>query len=326
MKILVVGFGSMGRRRIRLVKDIDKEAEIMCVDSNKERMAQAQDAGFQVFESLSEGIDAKPDVAFVCTSPGHHHEIIIELLKAGIHVFTELNLVSNGYDEILACAQENNTKVFMSSTLLYKRQMELIDEIVKKQSGPVSYIYHVGQYLPDWHPWESYKNFFVGKKETNAVREILAIQLPWIVNTFGNISEVQSTRNKLTDLEVDYPDVIVSGITHENGNNGVFVADVVSRRAVTRLEVIGENVHIIWDGHNDDFYRFNLDSSQMEQVNVYPGDEHVEGYSDNIAEQPYREEIKDFLRMVKEGTTPRYSLEKDRYILSVIDRIEGIAI
>ena len=50
----------------------------------------------------------------------------------------------------------------MSSTLQYRKEIQFIKEEVKKVSGKVNYIYHVGQYLPDWHPWENYKDFFVG--------------------------------------------------------------------------------------------------------------------------------------------------------------------
>ena len=52
--------------------------------------------------------------------------------------------------------------------------------ILQEFSRPVNYIYHIGQYLPDWHPWENYKNFFVGDKRTGGVREIFGIDLPWL--------------------------------------------------------------------------------------------------------------------------------------------------
>ena len=33
---------------------------------------------------------------------------------------------------------------------------------------PLTFTYQSGQYLPDWHPWESYKEFYVSKRETGA--------------------------------------------------------------------------------------------------------------------------------------------------------------
>ena len=40
MKVLVVGYGSMGRRRIRLYKQIDSAAKIICADANPVRVKQ----------------------------------------------------------------------------------------------------------------------------------------------------------------------------------------------------------------------------------------------------------------------------------------------
>lgn len=187
--ILVVGYGSMGRRRIRLVSELIPEAKFTCLDSNAGRQAQAVKDGYQTVFSLEEGIRISPDAAFVCTSPGHHAEIILQLLNAGIHVFTELNLTADKYDEIGQAAKEHNAVVFMSSTLIYKRQME------------------------------------------------------------------------------------------------------------------------------------NLNTKALEPVKVYETEEHIEGYSDNIAEEPYRDEIREFLEAVK-GKKARYGLDEDAYVLNIIQRIE----
>lgn len=323
MKALIVGYGSMGRRRIRLLRSIVSDVEIICVDSNPERQKQAAEADIKTFGDLDEAIKEQPDIAFVCTSPGHHSEIILALVNSGINVFTELNLISTDYDKIIKTAQEKNVTVFMSSTLLYNKQIQKITELVKSTNKPVTYIYHIGQYLPDWHPWESYKDFFIGKKETNGVREILAIQLPWLIDTFGKIKNVSVSAQRCTALDIEFNDSIVSNFTHENGNIGVFVADTVSRKATTSLEVIGEDLHIFWHGHNDDLQVYNTDTKELEVISMYDSIEHREGYADNIIENQYSDEIQDFLDTVYKGSMPRYSIEKDSYTLAVIDKIEG---
>lgn len=319
--ILIVGYGSMGRRRIRLASELIPDAKFTCLDSNAGRQAQAIKDGHQAASSLEEGIRISPDAAFVCTSPGHHAEIILQLLNAGIHVFTELNLTADKYDEIGQAAKEHNAVVFVSSTLIYKRQMEIFREMVSSQTRPVAYAYHVGQFLPDWHPWESYKDFFIGKKQTNGIREIMAIQLPWMLRTFGKIRDVKVSHQRCTRLDIDFPDSVILNIEHENGNIGSFLVDVTSRKAVTKLEIVGEDIHVFWDGHNDDLYRLNLNTKALEPVKVYETEEHIEGYSDNIAEEPYRDEIREFLEAVK-GKKARYGLDEDAYVLNIIQRIE----
>ncbi|MCR4861362.1 MAG: Gfo/Idh/MocA family oxidoreductase [Ruminococcus sp.] len=323
MKALIVGYGSMGRRRIRLLQKLVNDVEIIAVDSNPERVKQAEEAGVKPFTDLQKALEEKPDIAFVCTSPGHHAEIILNLLERNVHVFTELNLVDNDYDKIISLANEKKCVVFMSSTMLYNKMINKIDEIVKKATKPLTYIYHIGQYLPDWHPWESYKDFFIGKKETNGVREIFAIQLPWIINTFGKIDSITSNSQRCTGLEIEFNDSIIADMRHENGNIGVFLADTVSRKAITSLEIVGEELHLFWHGHNDDLEIYNLETKEVEKISVYDSVEHTEGYADNIIENQYTDEIKDFLNAVYKGTIPKYSIEKDKYTLSIIDQIEG---
>ncbi len=323
MKALIIGYGSMGKRRIRLLQKLINDVEIIAVDSNPERVKQAEEAGVKPFTDLQKALEEKPDIAFVCTSPGHHAEIILKLLERSVHVFTELNLVDKDYDKIISLANEKNCVVFMSSTMLYNKMINKIDEIVKQTTKPLTYIYHIGQYLPDWHPWESYKDFFICKKETNGVREIFAIQLPWIINTFGKISNITSNSQRCTGLDIEFNDSIIADMRHENGNIGIFLADTVSRKAVTCLEVIGEDVHIFWHGHNDDLELYNIETMEVEKISVYESIEHTEGYADNIIENQYTDEIKDFLSAVYEGTEPRYSIEKDKYTLAIIDQIEG---
>ena len=114
---------------------------------------------------------------------------------------------------------------------------------------------------------------------------------------------------------------MILNIVHENGCIGSFVADVTSRKAVTRLEIIGENLHIFWDGHNDDLRKMNLETKELEYVPVYDTEQHIEGYADNIAEEPYRDEIKEFIGAL-EGKMVPYGLEDDAYVLGIIDDIE----
>lgn len=304
------------------MSELMPDVEVICVDSNTDRQKQAKDAGFVVYGNLEETVNENLDVAFVCTSPGRHANIILRLIEMGIHVFTELNLTADRYDDIIRESTKRNVKVFMSSTFLYNKQILEIKRSVESTDKPLTYIYHVGQYLPDWHPWENYKDFFIGKKETNGIREIFAVQLPWIIEVFGKITSISVESHKCTDLEIDYKDSVVCRFRHENGTVGVFIADVVARKATTYLEVIGEDIHIFWGGHNDDLLFYNIDGRCLVKVNGYETTEHVDGYADHITENQYKDEIKAFLEMINQNKVPRYSLDADKYVLSIIDEIE----
>ena len=323
MKVLVVGYGSMGRRRIRLYKQIDTDAKFICVDSNPERIKQIKEDGHTAYADLNEAVKEKPDYAFVSTSPLSHAAVIPILLQNKINTFTEINLSSKNYDEMIRLAKENDVKLFLSSTMIYKKQIQKIKEFVQKETQPLTYIYHIGQYLPDWHPWESYKDFFIGKKESNGCREIYAIQLPWIIDTFGEIERMSKVSQRSTKLEIDYDDSYITTFEHKNGSKGVFVVDVVSRVATTYLEIIGENLHITWDGSNDGLKIYNIAEKKIEKFIAYENLEHNDNYAANIVENTYLDEIKDFIRYVQNGTEPKWSIQKDYYVLNLIDKIEA---
>ena len=62
---------------------------------------------------------------------------------------TELNLVRDGYAENMAKAKEKHLPLFLSSTMLYRRETQYIKKAVQDFGKPVHYIYHIGQVLPD---------------------------------------------------------------------------------------------------------------------------------------------------------------------------------
>lgn len=321
MKICVIGLGSMGKRRIRLLKEIDSDSVIMGIDSNEERMAKAaKECGIDCYSDLSDIPDGV-DCAFVCTSPQYHASIIEECLKRNLHVFSEINLVSDLYEENSNLAKQKNRVLFLSSTPLYKEEMQILSEKVKQNGLPCAYQYHVGQYLPDWHPWDKLNEFFVSNKDTNGCRELFAIELPWIQHTFGKIKQVNVIKAKLTDLHLEFPDTYLVQIQHENGNIGSLNVDVVSRQAVRKLEIYNEELYIKWDGTPDSLFEKDLSNGELKKIpaGAYV---HKNGYGAFINEYAYAREIEEFFEVIK-GKTPLYGFENDKEIIDIIDEIES---
>ncbi len=322
MDILIVGLGSMGKRRARLIKGIDADIKISGVDMSESRRQEAEALGITPYDSISCACRHHFDAAFVCTAPITHAAVIDELLEYSLPVFTELNLVSDGYDELIAKSKAKNVQLFLSSTMLYRAETQYIKNQVKNFGKPVNYIYHIGQYLPDWHPWENYKNFFVGDKRTSGVREIFGIDLPWLLDAFGDVVSVSAQKDKLSDLNIDYPDTYFVTLRHSNGTKGFLAADVVSPKAVRSFEAFGEGLHVFWEGNPKSLYKYNAQTKEKEQINVYQSFEHDPRYSDNIVENAYVDEITNFFMTLNGSQTPLWSFEKDKKVIELIEKIE----
>lgn len=325
MKVVVIGLGSMGKRRIRLLSE-HKGIEIFGIDSNKERCQDVIDKfGLKCYASIEEAVKLESlDAALICTSPLSHAAIIKECLQNNIHVFTEINLVSDGYEENMKLAKEKNLVLFLSSTFLYQSEtLKIIEQVKAANVSKLNYMYHVGQYLPDWHPWESYNNYFIGNPRTNGCREILTIDLPWIVTAFGDIKDVKVLKSKNTELNINYNDNYLIMLEHKSGAKGVFAADVVTRKAVRHFEAYGEDLHVSWDGTPETLYGYDLAKKEDVQLLADTSTEHIEGYSNLIDENPYRDELNAFLAAISEGKEPMWDFEKDLSLLKVIDEIES---
>lgn len=322
MNILVIGLGSMGKRRIRLIKEINPGAIVFGVDGREDRRKEVSDLfGIENFASLADVSSKNIECAFVCTSPLSHSSIIEECLNKRWNVFTELNLVKDGYERNTIKAKENGCTLFLSSTFLYREEIHFIKSQIDNERK-WNYIYHIGQYLPDWHPWENYKEFFIGDKRTNGCREIMAIELPWLSKTFGDIIDFQVMSDKMTELKIDYNDNYMIQLRHADGNKGVLVVDVVSPYAVRKFEAYTEGEYIQWDGTPESLMHYNQKSGQLEHVKLNEKVEHKDGYRAFVIENAYKKEIEEFFAVVKNEKVPLYGFEQDRKILDLIDTLE----
>ena len=214
------------------------------------------------------------------------------------------------------------TLLFLSSTMLYRAETQYIKQQVQTFDKPVNYLYHIGQYLPDWHPWGSYKNFFVGDKRTGGVREIFGIDLPWLVDTFGEVERIHVEKDSISTLEIDYPDSCFVTLRHKNGVKGVLAVDVVSPKAVRNFEVYGEGLHLFWEGNAQALSRYDAQQKQKAAVDTYTAFEHDERYSDNIVENAYVDELQNFLDVLAGKAQPRWSFEKDLGVIALMEKIE----
>lgn len=324
MVIYVIGLGSMGKRRTRLLLEREN-IEVIGVDSREDRRVEASKLhGIKAFASIEEAkAYKKGDCAFVCTAPLSHAGVIESCLKNDLNVFTELNLVDDKYEENQLLAKERGLTLFLSSTFLYRSEIKYITEKVKENDGKVNYIYHAGQYLPDWHPWENFKDFFVGDKRTNGCREFLGIEMPWIVKCFGEIENVSVLNGNLSSLKVDFPDYYMIQIVHKNGAKGMFAVDVVSRKPTRHLEVFGDKLFLTWDGTPNSLFTYDID--KHENVCVDMGEyEHDSRYAAFVVENQYRVEMDDFFATLSDRShSPLWSFAKDKEVLKIIDKIEG---
>jgi predicted dehydrogenase len=323
--MLLFGLGSMGKRRIRIIKKLIPNAEILGIDRNEERCKDVKKEFGIATSSKSENLSQRMQTdtcAFVCTHPRCHPEIIMNCLRNNMHVFTELNLQKDFYKEIIDMQKNSNKILFQSCTPIFRKEIAYATNLISTSRSKLNYNYHVGQYLPDWHPWENFKDFFVGETKYNACREIFAIELPWLIRAFGSIKELSFVSGKNTNLDIPYNDHYMGFFIHENGNKGHIEVDVISRKPIRMFEVYGEDLHFFWDGKHDGLNNYNIGTKKLENISLYDQIEHDSKYADFIIEDMYIDEVKCFFDCINNEALPPYTIKDDEIVLSIIDKIE----
>lgn len=325
MRVAVVGLGSMGKRRIRILKRLYPQIYIVGIDSRDDRRKQVADE-YEIETANNIDVVASKDIEciLVCTSPQSHSAIFEQIDLGLIHTFSELDLQIHGYDRLIEAEKNNVRKHFLSSTPLYNADVNKIIQLTSGRTS-IAYRYHIGQYLPNWHPWEDYRDFFAAHKETNACREILAIEFPWIQRCFGGISRADSVSRRISTLDIDFNDVVALEIQHETGVIGQLFIDVVSPIPIRELEIIGEHFYLRWNGQPNGIQIWNKDRAAFDTLIVQDEVMHQPGYADFISENPYEEELKEFFAGISDPAIKyRFSYSESYRLLKLIDQIESM--
>jgi hypothetical protein len=112
-------------------------------------------------------------------------------------------------------------------------------------------------------------------------------------------------------------------LEHESGHKGMLAVDIVSRKAVRNLEVVGENLYLSWDGSAEGLKYMDIETKKEETVRLYKKVDQLDQYSKFVVENAYYDEIASFFGAISGSVQPIYDFEKDKITLDLIDKIEA---
>ncbi|MBV6493612.1 MAG: hypothetical protein LDLANPLL_01635 [Turneriella sp.] len=332
MKILVIGLGSMGKRRIRNLIALGHKDNIAGFDLREDRRAEAQKYSISLFDDFETAVNGyHPDVFIISTPPNLHMHYAYIAEKKNIHCFIEASVVDA--DKILALSKKIEDKKILivpSCTMRYYPMPRKIKELINSKiiGKTLSFNYQTGQYLPDWHPWEKIEEFYVSNPNTGGCREIVPFELTWLNDIFGDSIPLACVRKKLTDMNADIEDIYYCILQYPNDVIANITVEVISRPKATRdLRILGSEGEIVYSADNNELRYINTQMQDWQKVSFEIGT--IEsGYIN--PEEPYINEMKDFIEAVEnvsENKSASYpnTLEDDYKILQTLYKIEEIS-
>ena len=322
LKIIVVGLGSMGKRRIRNLLKLGYNDIIGFDPRNDRRKESKKKYKIHSVSTIQEGLEYKPDVMIISTPPDFHYTYAEIAIKNNIHFFTEVNLSSKDVKKIIQKLKNRSIIGMPSCTTLYNPIFKELKKLIRKKTlgGIFTMYHHFGHFLPNWHPWEDYRKFYVSKKETGAAREVVPFELIWITALFSEIKSVYGQNTKISKLKTNIDDIYEILIEFQNGIHGILVIDVLSSPSISETKIIGEK-GVIYCDHNTGIIK--LGNEKKWKTKKLEMGEMEKGYKGNTAtELQYEEEMEKFLNVVIKKRKCPYTFSDELKILKVLDAVE----
>ncbi|MBI2050319.1 MAG: Gfo/Idh/MocA family oxidoreductase [Parcubacteria group bacterium] len=321
LRFLIVGLGSMGKRRIRNLL-ANNERDIVGFDIRPDRNEEAKSKyGIKIIADFKDISPDDFDVVIISTSPEAHGDYIRFALKHNKHFFVEHPVNDDGYEDIFKSADLDIIKA-PSCTMRFYTPIKMMKNILEEgRIGKIlAFQYHMGQYLPDWHPWEDYREVYFSKKETGACREMLPFELILLNWLMGSaVAEISGSVEKVSDLDMEADDMFMANIKYENGIRGNIMIDVISRKPFRTLRVLGSEGILEWERFDSEIRVYDAESKKTEIISVPKG--HPEkGYVNE--EEMYNEEIKIFVDAINSQGEYPYTFKENSQLLKTMFALE----
>ncbi len=325
MRILVIGLGSMGKRRLRCLQALG-ETELAGADPRADRRAEARDLGASVYPDAAAACEAfDPEALVISVPPDVHHVYMREAAGRGLPFFVEASVVDTDLDAIRAAVDRAGIVAAPSATWWFHPAVRAIDRTVRDgRLGALSnVIAHTGHYLPEWHTYEPVSDFYVSRPETGGGREMVPFELTWLTRVFGLPRRVGALVRKTIDIPgAPEIDDTYDCLLDWDGFVGVLVVDVVSRTATRRVLVNGDQGQLVWDWDADAVRVYDPRAAAWEEVSYEVGAA-APGYAQNIGERMYQDELRAFLDAVRGGPAFPNTLADDQRILGLLYALEA---
>jgi len=323
-KILIVGFGSIGKRHLGIARSILPGSDIRILSRRDHPRTPDGANGF--FIKLEEALQFRPDLSIICNPAPFHIPISLVLARQGSHLLIEKPLSDScsGLSEFIETCEVSGVVAMTGYNLRFSPTLKSFRELIKTKSfGPVlSVRIEVGQFLPNWRPNTEYRESVSARKELGGgVLFELSHELDYLRWIFGEVIWVQATLCKQGKLDIDVEDTahMTLGLATENSETTLVASvnlDFIRQDTIRTCTAICESGSYRWDGVAGLVSQFDPKIGKWKDVC-----QHTPKRDDS-----YRSEWKHLLECINNSSRPLASLEDGMKVLRIIEAIRSSSI
>ena len=242
MKVLIIGFGSIGKRHFEILNDFNEIKEIDIVTKQI-----VEDV--KTFQTLEEINDLTLYDYFIISSETVKHYEQLKYICSKVdnkNILVEKPLYDKNHDDI-----HSSNNIFTAYNLRFHPVLQKLSTLLKDED-----IYYAniicGQYLPSWRPEQDYRKSYSAKlEEGGGVLRDLSHELDYATWLFGNIETINAISTKISDLEINSDDIFTAiGITNKKVIVNITM-DYISKTPIRKLLIHTKNQTIEADVINN---------------------------------------------------------------------------
>lgn len=229
----------------------------------------------------------RPEVVLVTNPTSHHLDVAIPAARSGCHLFIEkpVSISLDRIAELESALAAGGGKVLIGFHLRYSPGLNYAKSLLEDGTigKPILARVYWGEYLPDWHPWEDYRDSYSARLDLGG-GVVLTLSHPfdylrWLL---GEVNEIWGTTGKSGTLELEVEDHASAILALENGTLASLQLDYLARPPSHYLEVSGSQGSLRWDGIVDSVKWWGAEATGWQEHHPSPGFERNSMFLDEM--------------------------------------------
>lgn len=251
MRFLFFGIGSIGKRHIGNIAELEPDAEFFAFRKRNLPLGEfGEKYRIKIFKDLKKVFHQKYDAAFITNPTSMHMPFALLAAKNNCNLFIEKPVSHNmvGIERLKKTVENKKLITFVAYNMRFHPGIRKMKETIKKLGKLYFARLQVGEYLPDWHPYEDYSQGYSARKDLGGGALLTMIhEIDYLLWLKGNPNRVYSMMAKVSNLKIGVEDNVEVVLGYEDG----FIAEInmnyLLRKYSRTCQIVGENAMLEWD-------------------------------------------------------------------------------
>jgi predicted dehydrogenase len=238
MRVLIIGLGSIAKKHIAALKEIDTSVELFALRSSD---ASEEVIGIRSVYSLNEIKDLVIDFIVISNPTFKHRETIEGLLKTNLPLFIEKPLFDKlEAEDLIQTISEKNLVTYIACNLRFLECLHFAKAFIADKRINEVNIY-CGSYLPEWRPGQNFRGGYSANCEMGGGVHIdLIHEIDYAYWMFGKPNDFRRTISAASSLEITAADYANYLLQYDQFSINV-ILNYYRRDAKRTLEVVCED-------------------------------------------------------------------------------------